>query len=237
MGFYVQDDYWEAIEELPKKQQDEILGALVRLFFTGDENPGLKSASKAVFVALRERVKAASKKSSTWKSKRGSSEDEPRVQTEVQTEVSTEDEPPVNPGMNRGSKSDFLNKRERESKKDKPYGLSKNPPIPPLSVAEDDAEFGAEALAEFNRITGQTVQSLSPSVWSSLARIRQSGRTMADVTAVVQSKLEEWGDDPKMAQYIRPSTLFGQRFEEYLGAATAAQERKGRRANRFAEYD
>ena len=43
--------------------------------------------------------------------------------------------------------------------------------------------------------------------------------------------------NPKMAQYIRPSTLFGQRFEEYLGAATAAQERKGRRANRFAEYD
>ena len=233
MGFYVQDDYWEAIEELPKKQQDEILGALVRLFFTGDENPGLKSASKAVFIALRERVKAASKKSSTWKSKRGSSEDEP----EVQTEVSTEDEPPVNPRMNRGSKSDFLNKRERESKKDKPYGLSKNPPIPPLSVAEADAEFGAEALEEFNRITGQTVQSLSPSVWSSLSRIRQSGRTMADVTAVVQSKLDEWGDDPKMAQYIRPSTLFGQRFEEYLGAATAAQERKGRRANRFAEYD
>lgn len=231
MGFYVQDDYWEAIEELPKKQQDEILGALVRLFFTGDENPGLKSASKAVFVALRERVKAASKKSSTWKSKRGSSEDEP----EVQTGVSTEDEPPVNPEMNQGSKSDFLNKRERE--KDKAIALSNNPLNPPTSVEEADAAFGAEALTEFNRITGQSVQSLSPSAWSSLARIRRSGRTIADVTAVVQSKLEEWGGDRKMRQFLKPSTLFGQKFEEYLGVAMSAQDRDERSVSRFAEYD
>ncbi len=33
MGFYIQDDFWEACEELPEKTQDEVFGSLVRLFF------------------------------------------------------------------------------------------------------------------------------------------------------------------------------------------------------------
>lgn len=35
MGFYIQDDMWEAVSELPRKTQDEVIGSLARLFFEG----------------------------------------------------------------------------------------------------------------------------------------------------------------------------------------------------------
>ena len=52
MGFYIQDDFWEACEELPEKTQDEVFGSLVRLFFKGDKEPDIKGTSKAMFVAF-----------------------------------------------------------------------------------------------------------------------------------------------------------------------------------------
>ena len=239
MGFYIQDDYWEALEDLPKKQQDEVLGALSRLFFKGEDKPPLKGASKALFIAFRDRVLLSKKRSDSGKSPSGKSTIEPGSnsrsngdQNAIKPAIKRESNADQNSDQNAIKSGGDLLKRERE--KDKANALS-NPLNPLLSIEEADAAFGAEALSEFNRITGQSVQSLSPSAWTSLARIRASGRTIRDVTLVVQSKLEEWGGDSKMSHYVRPSTLFGQKFEEYLGAAKAAEERRG--VNRFAEYD
>ncbi len=97
-------------------------------------------------------------------------------------------------------------------------------------LSDDDAEFAAEALGIFNAITGSGVLALDPRSWDRLAVIRASGRTLDDVRAVVRSKHAEWRDDDRMRRFIRPSTLFGDKFEEYLAAAS-----KG--GGDFAEYD
>lgn len=44
------------------------------------------------------------------------------------------------------------------------------------------------------------------------------GYTEADIRAVIDKKVDEWLDDPKMRGYLRPRTLFGNKFEEYLAA-------------------
>ena len=64
MGFYINDDYWAAIEDYPQKIQDEIIGALTLLYFTGeDQLEKLRSkSSKPVYLACRERVLVARKK-------------------------------------------------------------------------------------------------------------------------------------------------------------------------------
>lgn len=49
------------------------------------------------------------------------------------------------------------------------------------------------------------------------ARLNE-GYTLDDFKAVIDKKVEEWKDDPKMAQYLRPETLFGTKFESYLNA-------------------
>jgi uncharacterized phage protein (TIGR02220 family) len=47
------------------------------------------------------------------------------------------------------------------------------------------------------------------------ARIKE-GYTISDFKRVIDIKVNEWKYDKKMAPYLRPSTLFGTKFESYL---------------------
>lgn len=50
-----------------------------------------------------------------------------------------------------------------------------------------------------------------------LIRARMNeGYTVKDFKTVIDKKFKSWGNDPKMSLYLRPSTLFGTRFGEYL---------------------
>ena len=44
------------------------------------------------------------------------------------------------------------------------------------------------------------------------------GFTIDDFKTVIDKKCADWIDDAKMAQYLRPETLFGTKFESYLNA-------------------
>ena len=43
--------------------------------------------------------------------------------------------------------------------------------------------------------------------------------TVEDFKTVIRFKNEQWGEDEKMKEYLRPETLFGSKFESYLQAA------------------
>ena len=52
-------------------------------------------------------------------------------------------------------------------------------------------------------------------------RIRElldAGYTEKDMRDVIDKKVAEWKDDSKMRGYLRPRTLFGDKFEEYVSA-------------------
>lgn len=114
MGFYVQDDFWEAMEEQPLRVQDEVLGALTRLFFTGDEHPPIKGVSKALFVAFRDRVLIAKKRSCAGKSKRDQNEIKPAIKTESKQQSKRNQ----NDNQNDNQNQNDLLKSESESKKE-----------------------------------------------------------------------------------------------------------------------
>lgn len=50
------------------------------------------------------------------------------------------------------------------------------------------------------------------------ARLRE-GYSIDDIKQVVDSKVAQWGNDPKFDEYLRPQTLFGTSFDSYLNAA------------------
>ena len=49
-----------------------------------------------------------------------------------------------------------------------------------------------------------------------IAELLAAGYTEKDFIQVIDSKVAEWKDDPKMRSYLRPRTLFGDKFEEYV---------------------
>lgn len=50
------------------------------------------------------------------------------------------------------------------------------------------------------------------------------GYTVADFMQVIDKKCAAWKGDAKMEEYLRPSTLFGTKFEGYLNAPAAAPQ-------------
>ena len=50
------------------------------------------------------------------------------------------------------------------------------------------------------------------------ARLK-NGHTLEDFKMVIDSKIKEWSGNPDLQKYLRPQTLFGNKFEGYLNTA------------------
>ena len=212
MGFYFQDDFWEACSELPKKDRDAAAAAIVAYYFDPDEKPSIKGASKAVFIAFRERIDLSRKRSNAGKSKPDQNDDQTKDQSSIKPKATGDQSGNQNRDGSNVKPDGHLLKGESEREKD-----LKEPPLPPLDECDNEAAaFAVEALAAFNAITGQDVRDMPGDAWCGLRRVFDAGRTIDDVKAVIEKKNAEWKDDKRMARFVRPSTLFGDKFDEYL---------------------
>ena len=98
------------------------------------------------------------------------------------------------------------------------------------SAAEEPLVEQAErVIAYLNDRTGRAFRARKPSGGPTraveghlLPRLRD-GYSVEECYSVVANRVAAWGSDPKMAQYLRPETLFrASKFESYLGDALAA---------------
>ena len=80
-----------------------------------------------------------------------------------------------------------------------------------------------QLLAYLNEQTGHHYRSAKPNL-ALITSCLASGATAEQVRAVIDAKVAEWKADPKMRQYLRPSTLFrASNFEQYLGQVQNGQ--------------
>lgn len=69
-----------------------------------------------------------------------------------------------------------------------------------------------------------------------IGELLSEGYTERDMKAVIDNKIIEWKDDAKMRTYLRPRTLFGDKFEEYASAPAPVEvEVKQKKAERIVE--
>ncbi|MBT3042220.1 MAG: conserved phage C-terminal domain-containing protein [Candidatus Thiodiazotropha sp. (ex Codakia orbicularis)] len=74
-----------------------------------------------------------------------------------------------------------------------------------------------EVIEYLNHQSGKNFKPIETNLKLVRARIRD-GYSVDELKAVVDRKIQEWGDDPQMRQYIRPSTIFGsEKFSQYVG--------------------
>lgn len=232
MGFYINNDYWAAIEDYPQKVQDEIIGSLTRLYFTGEDQLGniRSKTSKPVYLACRERVLVARKKSAS----RG------RTNKDVCPKSTQDKSLPRVQDQN----SDFAKKSESERENIstcKSTYPETQPNLDESAKSGDEVpwiEFAKAAISKFTEITGRRYDIPSSDVMLSLHKIFAAQYTISDIETMIRYKYDEWKNDTRMSNFIRPKTLFGQQFESYVAAAKAAKEvkrddRSARVAGRF----
>ncbi|ASC12722.1 conserved phage C-terminal domain-containing protein [Klebsiella pneumoniae] len=107
------------------------------------------------------------------------------------------------------------------SNTDPSVGSKPSCPVP----AEPDPEvvitdLAKQALSHLNLTTGSRFQVCKTSLEHIRGRLRE-GFTPEELALVVDYSAEKWGKDLKMAEYLRPTTLFLQsKFPGYLQSAT-----------------
>lgn len=109
--------------------------------------------------------------------------------------------------------------QEQEQEQEGNHSVGLKPDLMPL--AED-------VLTYLNRSAGKGFELRNPAggltanAETILARLRE-GYTREQLREVVYLKCEQWSGDEKMAEYLRPETLFGRKkFQQYLGELKGA---------------
>ena len=84
---------------------------------------------------------------------------------------------------------------------------------------EDDGEFAAQAaeiVAYLNERAGRSFRAGSKATQRLIHARMAEGFEVADFRKVIDVKCASWLGDAKFDAYLRPSTLFGTKFEAYL---------------------
>lgn len=204
-GFFVQEDFWLAVRGCSRKVQGEVMGALALLFFEGEDSAEcLKGTSQSLYYAMRERVLIARTKSNA---RGGDQKGNQKV-----------DQNPI-----------LLAKSESESEIST-YSSPISTPQPTKKSPTPRALFIGEALKVFTEVTGRACLIPSAEVSFDLTKIFDAGYSIDDVRLVCKQQQAEWGADPKRQKWLRPHTLFGEKFEGYLAAAKAGTAKEERDA-------
>jgi len=83
-----------------------------------------------------------------------------------------------------------------------------------------------EIINHLNVVTGKKFRASGAKVKKVInARVRD-GFTVEDFKNVIDKKNAQWGKNPKMSIYLRPETLFGNKFEGYLNELVSKEEEK-----------
>ncbi len=95
------------------------------------------------------------------------------------------------------------------------------PPNPPMQRRKTDPhepnELASQAIDYLNQKTGRRYEAVEANLKLVRARLRE-GHTLSIIRQVVDHKCEQWSKDPKMREYLRPSTLFNaEKFNQYVG--------------------
>lgn len=76
----------------------------------------------------------------------------------------------------------------------------------------------AEIIGHLNSVCGTSFKATTKSTQSHIKARWREGHRLNDFKAVINSKAQEWLNNPEMSKYLRPETLFGTKFESYLQA-------------------
>ena len=208
--------FFESFMDLPKKDRLPLFESLCD-YALNDVEPELTGVASAVFKLLKPQVDSNNRryenglKGGKPKSNQNVTKSKPKSNQNV-----TKPEPNDNVNVNE-NENENVNENENEN-------VSGEAPDRPASLSEFLISYLNEKAGANYNVTANVVRRI--------AELLDAGYTREDMVSVIDSKVCEWGDSEKMRTYLRPRTLFGDKFEDYVLAPVpvAIEERENRSA-------
>lgn len=210
-GFTIYKEYYELITLLTEREQQELLLAITKFMFE-DVEPTLNDKQTKIFNNLRrplEKSKKRSKCGSITKSNENQEENETKTK-ENQKEIKTKSNE---------------NQKENESKTHQDVNVIVNVNdnvdvnVNKITLAE------IKGIIEYLNIKSNSHYKYSTDKTQTLIKARiKDGFTLDDFKIVIDKKCEEWlGTD--FEKFLRPETLFSNKFESYLNQKITAKKK------------
>lgn len=210
-GFTIYKEYYELITLLTEREQQELLLAITKFMFE-DVEPTLNDKQTKIFNNLRrplEKSKKRSKCGSITKSNENQKENETKTK-ENQKEIKTKSNE---------------NQKENETKTHQDVNVIVN--------VNDNVDVNVKKISleeikriiEYLNIKSNSHYKYSTDKTQTLIKARiKDGFTLDDFKIVIDKKCEEWlGTD--FEKFLRPETLFSNKFEGYLNQKITAKKK------------
>lgn len=94
---------------------------------------------------------------------------------------------------------------------------------PQTPAQPKEPDLTEEVIDHLNQRAGTHYKATTASTRKRIKALLKEGFTVEDIKLVIDKKCAEWLNNRDMAQYLRPETLFGTKFESYLNAKQPSQ--------------
>lgn len=81
---------------------------------------------------------------------------------------------------------------------------------------DDNAKKIDQVIKYFDEVTGKKTNTQNKKIRKLINNIIYSGYSFEQIKTVIKRKNDQWKNDEVFSKYVRPSTLFGSKFDEYL---------------------
>lgn len=204
-SFMFYRSFFESFTELSQKDRLKLFDALCN-YALNDVEPELSGIPAAIFVLLKPQVDANNRKyENAKKGGRPSG-----------NQNETKDKPKENQNETKPKPNDNVNVNDNENEN----GLGFKKPTDLSSLFKRVVDY-------LNGRVG-TNYKVSKSTEAKLTALVEAGFSEDDMKAVIDKKYFDWRDDEEMRGYLRPYTLFGDKFEEYLNAPISLKAEQAR---------
>lgn len=235
-SFVFYRSFREAIKHLPKEEQLSVYNAIADYSLDG-EIADLQGIAMAVFTLIKPLIDANQKRyESGKKGGRPKAENKP---IEKQEESKPENKPKQS--VTNGKPKD--NQERTNLKPNEDVNVNVNEDVNDINNKKHSSEpcIYNQIIDHLNLKAGTSYKNTSKATKTKIKARLNEGYTLDDFIAVIDSKCLKWLNDEQMNQYLRPSTLFGSRFEEYLNGKASNQGAVGVSASntksKFVNYD
>lgn len=210
-GFTIYKEYYELITLLTEREQQELLLAITKFMFE-DVEPTLNDKQTKIFNNLRrplEKSKKRSKCGSITKSNENQEENEIETK-ENQKEIKT-----------KSNENQKENKNKTHQDVNVIVNVNDNVDVNVKKISLEEIK----GIVEYLNIKSNSHYKYSTDKTQTLIKTRiKDGFTLDDFKIVIDKKCEEWlGTD--FEKFLRPETLFSNKFEGYLNQKITAKKK------------
>ena len=215
--------FFEALRELDSDTKALLYDSIFEYGLNFKE-PVLTGVAKTVFTLIRPQLDANIRKFENGKkgAEHGAKGGRPTADEPENNRKETPKEPLKNPTVTpnvnaKGNENPNPNQNSKDTKVSPEKGNAS-------ALTNERVKAACEYIIGYlNTKTGKAFKPDSKDTVRMIRARLSEGYEWPNFRTVIDGRCSIWGADPKMAEYLRPVTLFGTKFESYLNADATTQ--------------